>query len=70
VLGSINVGGQHSCTAGVASTVTVAPDPSRNGAATLYVSAGNPSSFGGTWLWALVSMDARRLALACCRFAG
>jgi hypothetical protein len=53
VLGSINVGGQHSCTAGVASTVTVAPDPSLNGAATLYVSAGNPSSFGGTWLWAL-----------------
>jgi len=43
---------------GVASTATVAPDPSRGGAPTVYVTGGTPSGgLGGTYLWALDAGD-------------
>jgi hypothetical protein len=53
VQASRSVGGQHTCTSGISSTVTVAPDPSRGNAPTVYVTGGSPNASGGTYLWAL-----------------
>ncbi len=59
VLNSVSLGTETPCTQGggsygIASTAAVVPDPSRGGAATVYVTAGDPQGGnGGIYLWAL-----------------
>jgi hypothetical protein len=59
VLHSVNMGSENPCAPfpgqwGTTATATVAPDPSRGGAATVYVTAGTPAGgSGGIYLWAL-----------------
>lgn len=64
IIHSVTLGKDTACTKptyayGVEDTATVAPDPDRPGAATVYVTGGNgTSSRGGIYLWAL---DAKTL---------
>jgi hypothetical protein len=63
VVHSVDLGSERACTTnppgwGIASTATVAADPSRGGAATVYVTAGSPAGgTGGVYLWALDAGD-------------
>jgi hypothetical protein len=63
VLHSANLGVEQACSTaanpwGIASTATVAPDPTRGGAPTVYVTAGSPAGgAGGIYLWALDATD-------------
>jgi hypothetical protein len=63
VLNSVNLGTEDACMAGssvpgITATATVAPDRSRGGAPTIYVTGGNGSAGnGGIYLWALDAGD-------------
>jgi polyvinyl alcohol dehydrogenase (cytochrome) len=63
VLNSVNLGTENACNAGssvpgITATATVAPDPSRGGAPTVYVTGGSGGAGnGGIYLWALDAGD-------------